>query len=1171
MKSQIGTNMVQINNNHQRRQEHTCYIMIAIMIYVSIPIASSKIVINESKIKSNELIRESTIKNNSKIRNIDLIFMIDTTGSMPEEINEVKKNVITIINRMKDLDLMTGSLKLGVIEYKDYVDNPITDRLDLTDDLNNISYFINSLKSSGGGDLPEAVANAFNSAYNNISWREESIKMIIWIADACPHQLRPNSYFKIDNKEINFSQIYETKHSHTYSYPLYWEPELNALKELGVIVHSILVRNDNDTKNIMKEVSKRTRGIVITLNNSSYISDLITSLAIEGLDRVRVSEDIEDIIKENINKLKFLSNNQLKTEFIKNNLRGKNTEILRLFFSPLISNDNSYDYRNEDKDIIINLNYTSINDEDIFYSINYLDTCTRYNVFCDLDNKIIPKSGLIANYSEYSLPLIDMVTEVSCLDDISDITIHQVYNNTNNDTVTGELVLPLPENSAIYEFEALIDNQEIISVVLEKNKANTIYKNAMKDNNSAFLLSEESSNVFRINLGNIPAGSAITIKIKLITLLEKFNDIEEDSIEYLFTFPSFIYPLNNNDNSNQSDHIKYTNYVKNSLLFKAFTSPNYSNIDIKLGSIESNMFISTKIDDNTLDLKNLNTNTDTIIKIIAKRSNNIRDKNKMIISSFNNYLYYSLNNKSLIGETIHPNSLDFPYYSSYFDLYFDNNQKNNASNIIKDSVNGIEELTILVDLSKSIYSNFDLITDTLKELLLILNSRIKSNNSILINIYSFNTNCELLLSETLSENTLSKLLKKLESINSIDFRTGSFFSDCINLQLSRNNIEFSKRRFLILSDGFFSDELESYDIIDYLYNKHNIKTELIGLGYKVNRRFLNKLNSISNKPMLMINKIEERTNKKLNSLIDDLFHKKGKISIEIYNSKQELLYESNNENNQNTHHGILVDSNFILDLSNTNLRIYAMFDKNLFNDIKVIEDLTLVVSLININTNKKEKYYSFILKDIINIVDNSSIDYFVANNIIYNKQNTIDSINNYNYQKAVNSEDYNGLKNSLKKDIVNICTHYSLVSKYTSYLAMKKDLLEKYMLKYNNKNEKDCGVDGSEYEYSGREAIQRERNRGEIKYIETSTDSIEINYEPSVINSMSSRESYTTDSLLLYDKDYTIPEESIREHIKGESRKSIERSEKGKVGENSGSYEKLNFITIIIYFILLLF
>jgi hypothetical protein len=51
--------------------------------------------------------------------------------------------------------------------------------------------WLDQCSALGGGDTPEAVADALNDALN-LSWRSEAAKICILISDAPPHGLDPN-------------------------------------------------------------------------------------------------------------------------------------------------------------------------------------------------------------------------------------------------------------------------------------------------------------------------------------------------------------------------------------------------------------------------------------------------------------------------------------------------------------------------------------------------------------------------------------------------------------------------------------------------------------------------------------------------------------------------------------------------------------------------------------------------------------------------------------------------------------------------------------------------------------------------------------------------------------------------------------------------------------------
>lgn len=117
---------------------------------------------------------------------IDVVFCMDTTGSMSSYIENSK---IAVLNLMDKFSVGGRSLKFGFVSYKDHPpEDPdyVTLCQDLTDH-NQCKEFIDQIYASGGGDAAEAVLDGIYDATTKLSWRKDSIKLIFHIGDAPPH------------------------------------------------------------------------------------------------------------------------------------------------------------------------------------------------------------------------------------------------------------------------------------------------------------------------------------------------------------------------------------------------------------------------------------------------------------------------------------------------------------------------------------------------------------------------------------------------------------------------------------------------------------------------------------------------------------------------------------------------------------------------------------------------------------------------------------------------------------------------------------------------------------------------------------------------------------------------------------------------------------------------
>ena len=110
---------------------------------------------------------------------LDIVFALDTTGSMSPYIQQTKQIIESTIKKYLE---RSQDVKFGVVAYRDFPpedDTYITKIQGLTDAKETIE-FLKSLEALGGGDSPEAVLTALYEATTKIQWRnlkdDENIK-----------------------------------------------------------------------------------------------------------------------------------------------------------------------------------------------------------------------------------------------------------------------------------------------------------------------------------------------------------------------------------------------------------------------------------------------------------------------------------------------------------------------------------------------------------------------------------------------------------------------------------------------------------------------------------------------------------------------------------------------------------------------------------------------------------------------------------------------------------------------------------------------------------------------------------------------------------------------------------------------------------------------------------
>jgi Mg-chelatase subunit ChlD len=119
---------------------------------------------------------------------VDVVFALDTTGSMGGLIQAAKEKIWSIASTMAAAR-PTPQIRMGLVAYRDRGDDYVTRVVDLTADLDSVYAALMQLQAGGGGDGPEAVNQALDEAVNRVSWSQEdnAYKVVFLVGDAPPH------------------------------------------------------------------------------------------------------------------------------------------------------------------------------------------------------------------------------------------------------------------------------------------------------------------------------------------------------------------------------------------------------------------------------------------------------------------------------------------------------------------------------------------------------------------------------------------------------------------------------------------------------------------------------------------------------------------------------------------------------------------------------------------------------------------------------------------------------------------------------------------------------------------------------------------------------------------------------------------------------------------------
>ncbi len=126
---------------------------------------------------------------------LDLVFAIDTTGSMWDDIDAVREAARSIVT---DVSVTGADYRIALVTYKDHPFDPFGDpsdfpsRLDqpFSRDAGDFERALDAVEVSGGNDWPESVHSGLMEAIR-LPWRDGAKKAVILLGDAPPHDPEP--------------------------------------------------------------------------------------------------------------------------------------------------------------------------------------------------------------------------------------------------------------------------------------------------------------------------------------------------------------------------------------------------------------------------------------------------------------------------------------------------------------------------------------------------------------------------------------------------------------------------------------------------------------------------------------------------------------------------------------------------------------------------------------------------------------------------------------------------------------------------------------------------------------------------------------------------------------------------------------------------------------------
>ena len=235
----------------------------------------------------------------------DIAFVIDTTSSMSDDIDEVKARASEIINivlgeKSDSPDSVSpdktnsGGSRIAVVGYNDPGTDiflPFTDQPDIEQRKTAALNAINSISVSGGDDFPEVVNTGLIRALSGDAgkWRPEAdVRRIILFGDAPPKddELRAQVLALASNVEapvsgmssprtMSIASDIETSNITNNLAVTRFALETDAQTKIPVEIFTILIGNNTETAADFESLATATGGKALNAADSSKIVDVI--------------------------------------------------------------------------------------------------------------------------------------------------------------------------------------------------------------------------------------------------------------------------------------------------------------------------------------------------------------------------------------------------------------------------------------------------------------------------------------------------------------------------------------------------------------------------------------------------------------------------------------------------------------------------------------------------------------------------------------------------------------------------------------------------------------------------------------------------------------------------------------------------------------------------------
>lgn len=200
-----------------------------------------------------------------ELKVVDLMFVVDATGSMGDELNYIKSELQSVIDRVRAEMGEEFVIRLSTGVYRDQGDDYVVRSHEFDEKIDAAAEFLRNQSAGGGGDTPEAVEEALEDAVRKHAWSDQAqSRFLFFVLDAPPHYT--------DDRVAKLRELTR-------------EAASKGIRIIGVSGSGV----DKETEFLMRNMGLHTGGTYVFLTDhsgigGSHIEPTIGSYTVEYLD-----------------------------------------------------------------------------------------------------------------------------------------------------------------------------------------------------------------------------------------------------------------------------------------------------------------------------------------------------------------------------------------------------------------------------------------------------------------------------------------------------------------------------------------------------------------------------------------------------------------------------------------------------------------------------------------------------------------------------------------------------------------------------------------------------------------------------------------------------------------------------------------------------------------------